>query len=257
MVLVTHEHDIAAFADAGDPLPRRQGACATSARRPSDAAAGASARLAGQPRDDAARHAQGRARGAAHEQAALVADDARHHHRRRGGDRHGGRRRRRAGARRGPDQEPRLQPDHRAVRQLHRRRRADGRGLAADDHRGRRVRAAARDPAGGGLRAAAARQRARSWSATATGTRRSWASRPSTSCRATGAASSGRLLEPQDVESAGKVVAARPDRRAQPLRRGRSRRRDGAHPPRPARGDRRAGAQGPEHGGPGPGRRGR
>ena len=145
---------------------------------------------------------QGRARGAAHEQAALGADDARHHHRRRRGHRDGRRRRRRAGARRGPDQEPRLEPDHRAARQRHGRRRAHGRGLAADALRGRRVRAAARDPVDRGVGAAASRQRARSCSATATGRRRSSASRRTTSSRATGSSRPGAAIEQADVDAA-------------------------------------------------------
>ena len=64
-------------------------------------------------------HAARRAGRPARQQAALRADDAGHHHRRRRGHHDGRRRRRRAGARRGPDQEPGLQPHHRAVGQLH------------------------------------------------------------------------------------------------------------------------------------------
>ena len=200
------------------------------------------------------RHAAHRACRAAHQQAALGADDAGHHHRRRRRHHHGRRRRRRAGAGRGPDQEPRLQPHHHPVRQLHLGRRAAGLGLAAHDHRGRRLRAAARGLRRAGRRAAAARlgpgrvrqhqlvdaslrHHPRVPRGTAVGGRRGPRDRPVArrGCR------EGR--------------PARADGGADALRGHRSAGRDRAHPPRPACRDRHPRPQGAEHDRPGPGRR--
>ena len=85
-------------------------------------------------------------------------------------------------------------------------RRAAGLGLAAHDHRGRRLRARARDPGDPGRRAARCAATGRSCSATATGRRRSSASRPSTWRRASGKSSSGRAIDQAQVDSAAKVV---------------------------------------------------
>ena len=192
---------------------------------------------------------------AARQQAAQHADDARHHHRRRRGDHDDRDRRGRAGARRGPDQEPRLEPDHRAARQLHGGRRAHGRGLAADAHRGRRAtRCSASSPRSRPRRRSCAAP-ARSCSATATGRRRSSASRRSTSmARELGARVGTRLRRrptstaPAKVVLLGQTVARKLFGEADPI--GQTIRvRNVPH------GHRRARAQGPEHGGPGPGRR--
>ena len=114
---------------------------------------------------------------------------------------------------------------------------------------------AARGPGDPGRGAARCAATGRSCSATATGRRRSTASRPTTWRRGSGKSSSGRPFDQSHVDSAGEGRAARPDRRAGAVRRRRPGRRDRAHPPRAAHGDRRARPQGPEHDRPGPGRR--
>ncbi len=66
---------------------------------------------------------------------------------------------------------------------------------------------------------------------------------------------SGRAIDQPQVDSAAKVVLLGQTVARHAVRRRRSGRRDGAHPPRPAHGDRRARPQGPEHDRAGPGRR--
>jgi len=165
VVLVTHEHDIAAFASGSSPSamaswsrtrrtcrrtrpPRWPGP--TGWRRSVPAPVDA---------DGLPRHPSRRARGAARQQAALGVDDARHHHRRRRGDRDG---RRGAGAQaRVEDQIKSLGSNLIIVLSARsRRRRAHGVGHTADDHRGGRLRLAARNPERRGVGAAVARLRA-------------------------------------------------------------------------------------------------
>ena len=133
VVLVTHEPDVARFArrilrfrdgkrgvGRGQPAGRRAAAAASAGMNCLAAAARRAARARGQ-------------------QAAQRAHHARHRHRRRRGDRDDRGRRRRAGARRGADPRPRLQPAAGDAGLDHRRRRAHGLRLGLDAHRGRRA----------------------------------------------------------------------------------------------------------------------